>query len=138
MAVGSGVLVGGTGVAGTAVGTGVAGIVVGVGVDTGAVVGTTVGVSTIAVGSGSNVGVGATWVGTDVAGAVVAVGSGVSLLHAVIPNARITAELAAKYWIRFLVVSVAMALAPFSQNSKLERLPSGSGHAQLGQSNPPF
>ncbi len=34
--------------------------------------------------------------------------------------------------------SVATAFAPFSQNSKRERSPSGSGHAQLGQSKPPF
>ena len=37
---------------------------------------------------------------------------------------------------RFLVASVAKALAPFSQNSKPERWSSGSGQAQPGQSYP--
>src|SRR6202034_1001442 len=34
--------------------------------------------------------------------------------------------------------SLAMAFAPFSQNSNVWRLPSGDGHAQLWQSNPFF
>ena len=37
---------------------------------------------------------------------------------------------------RFVVASSATCLAPFSQNSKCERSPSGSGQAQPGQSNP--
>ena len=39
---------------------------------------------------------------------------------------------------RARVVSDASALAPFSQNSNRLRWSSGSGHAQLGQSNPSF
>src|SRR5258705_9512323 len=38
---------------------------------------------------------------------------------------------------RLVVASSATCLAPFSQNSKWERLPSGSGQAQPGQSTPP-
>src|SRR5688572_30984854 len=39
---------------------------------------------------------------------------------------------------RRVVASSATAFAPFSQNSKCERSPSGSGHAQPGQSKPSF
>jgi hypothetical protein len=39
---------------------------------------------------------------------------------------------------RFVVASSATCFAPFSQNSKCVRSPSGSGHAQPGQSKPPF
>jgi len=40
--------------------------------------------------------------------------------------------------IRLRIASLATALAPFSQNSAVLRSSSGSGQAQLGQSNPSF